>query len=250
MAERIAGRHELVGVVREEKGLKAFYDDHPDRELIADHFKHLADTEASFFGACSWDAFQDVKHTVERGNLSTEAVAERVQQWEPDAVAVFGCGIIKSPVIEQLPAGRTFNLHQGLSPYYRGSGTNFWPFVEGRLEYIGVTLHLIDPGIDTGGIVAHGRPAIERDDDLHTIGCKTIEVSADLLLDALEVVESGGTLYPVAQWDKGTLYKRVDLDGAAIQALRDREASGFVANFVKKREEKVLTPIQLVTLER
>ena len=34
---------------------------------------------------------------------------------------------------------KIINAHLGLSPYYRGSGTNIFPFVNKEIEYVGVT---------------------------------------------------------------------------------------------------------------
>ena len=41
-----------------------------------------------------------------------------------------------------------------------------------KLENIGVTVHRIDAGIDTGPIVAHGLPALEPDDCEATVIAK------------------------------------------------------------------------------
>ena len=49
-----------------------------------------------------------------------------MQQAAPDVVLVFGTGLLKAPLIGAFP-GRIINIHLGLSPYYRGAGTNFWP---------------------------------------------------------------------------------------------------------------------------
>ena len=248
----VAGRlHERFGldlVVCEEKGLQSFYEDHPDRELINEHFQHLADTEASFFTGKSWDALAVEPTTVPWGSLNTDELSQQLTDAKLDAVAVFGCGIIKSPVLEVLPKGKTLNIHQGLSPYYRGGATNFWPFVNGELELIGVTLHLIDAGIDTGEIVAHGRPDIEADDTQHSIGCKTIVKSADLLVAALECVEKGIALESVPQWQKGKLYKRKDLTGDAIRKVRELEGSGAVADYVTRRDAGGVPSVRLIEL--
>lgn len=48
--------------------------------------------------------------------------------------------------------GRLFNLHFSLLPKYRGCNTSVWPILLGEVEH-GVTLHLIDVGVDTGPIV-------------------------------------------------------------------------------------------------
>ena len=36
------------------------------------------------------------------------------------------------------------NVHLGLSPYYKGSATNFWPFVNNELQFLGVTFMVTD----------------------------------------------------------------------------------------------------------
>ena len=48
---------------------------------------------------------------------------------------------------------RLYNLHFSLLPQYKGMYTSIWPILNGERE-AGVTLHLIDDGIDTGDIIA------------------------------------------------------------------------------------------------
>ena len=45
-----------------------------------------------------------------------------------------------------------FNIHFSLLPKYKGMYTSAWPIINGE-HYSGVTLHLIDEGIDTGDII-------------------------------------------------------------------------------------------------
>ena len=75
----------------------------------------------------------------------------------PDVVLVFGTGILREPLLSAFD-GRIINIHLGLSPYYRGAGTNFWPLVNREPEYVGATIHYLDAGIDTGPIISHARP--------------------------------------------------------------------------------------------
>lgn len=49
---------------------------------------------------------------------------------------------------------KLFNFHFSLLPKYRGCHTNFLQILNGE-KYSGVTLHLIDRGIDTGKIIDH-----------------------------------------------------------------------------------------------
>ena len=46
------------------------------------------------------------------------------------------------------------NIHAGVTPRYRGVHGGYWALREGRPGLAGSTVHLVDPGIDTGGILA------------------------------------------------------------------------------------------------
>jgi hypothetical protein len=246
LARRLAEAMELVLVVREEKGLDTFYDGRPDAEVIARHFARLRATEETFFGADRWDDLPCPVRTVPRGGMSGQPIADLLLAAAPDAVVVFGPGIIRKPLLAALPEGRTLNLHQGLSPYYRGSGTNFWPFLEGRLHCLGVTVHYLDKGIDTGGIVVHGRPEIAAGDTLHALGCKTITVSADLALRVLRMLATGGALPAVPQWEPGRLFQRKDLTGEAVIRLWELENSDAAGQFLARQAAGEVEPVRVI----
>lgn len=61
------------------------------------------------------------------------------------------------------------NLHLGLSPYYRGAGTNYFPFVNNEPEYAGSTFMYLDKGIDTGEIIHQTRPIINITDSFNQL---------------------------------------------------------------------------------
>ena len=58
--------------------------------------------------------------------------------------------ILKQNMIEYLECP-AFNLHISYLPYNRGAHPNFWSFYDNTPS--GVTIHLIDSGVDTGPIV-------------------------------------------------------------------------------------------------
>src|SRR5262245_52248233 len=57
---------------------------------------------------------------------------------------------VLTPVLKQFE-GRAFNLHIGMLPHNRGADPNFWSWFDDSPK--GVTIHLMDGGIDTGPIV-------------------------------------------------------------------------------------------------
>lgn len=58
--------------------------------------------------------------------------------------------IVRRPIIEHLN-GRIINLHISLLPWNRGADPNLWSFLENTPK--GITIHYIDPGLDTGDII-------------------------------------------------------------------------------------------------
>lgn len=83
--------------------------------------------------------------------VTNKLTAEMVKQLEPSFVVSFNYRhLIPAEVLELLP-GRVINLHTSLLPYNRGSAPNFFSFLENTPK--GVTIHLMDEGLDTGDIL-------------------------------------------------------------------------------------------------
>ena len=159
----------------------------------------------------------------------------------PDVVLVFGTGLLRQPLLDVF-AGRMINIHLGLSPYYRGAGTNFWPLVNREPEYCGATIHFLDRGVDTGPIVAHVRPEIGKTDGPHDIGNKTIVAAAEALAAAarahvaapLRAIPQAGILGT----GRGRVYKRADFSAAAVHQLYANFASGMIDEYLASRSAR------------
>ena len=93
----------------------------------------------------------------------------------------------------QFASKRLFNLHFSLLPKYRGCHPVMWPILRGETEH-GVTLQVIDAGIDSGDIIAQERFRIAgmTARDLYM---RCMEVGARLVLEWLPRLVSGD--YPV-----------------------------------------------------
>ena len=88
-----------------------------------------------------------------------------------DTIAAFNCPI--------------FNLHISYLPYNRGAHPNFWSFYENTPS--GVTLHLINDGVDTGPIVSQRYVNFKKEDDtfIKTYAVLIAEIET-LFLDNLD----------------------------------------------------------------
>jgi len=84
--------------------------------------------------------------------LTTPEQLQVVETVEPDYLVSCGYRHIVPEDVLEVPSEGCLNLHPALLPYNRGANPNVWSIVEGTPA--GVTLHYMDPGIDTGAVVA------------------------------------------------------------------------------------------------
>jgi folate-dependent phosphoribosylglycinamide formyltransferase PurN len=83
---------------------------------------------------------------------SPECIAQ-LQQLQPDVVVVNGTRIIAKKVLTSVPC-KFVNTHAGITPLYRGVHGGYWALANNDPQHCGVSVHLVDPGIDTGAIIA------------------------------------------------------------------------------------------------
>ncbi|MDE2383115.1 MAG: formyl transferase [Alphaproteobacteria bacterium] len=86
-----------------------------------------------------------------------------IARLKPDVVIVNGTRILSRKTLAALGA-TVINTHQGITPGYRGAHGAYWAKVKNDMEHCGVTIHLVDEGIDTGNIIAQARIAPETED--------------------------------------------------------------------------------------
>jgi len=80
---------------------------------------------------------------------------------------------------DRFKTDRLFNIHFSLLPKYKGVYTSIFPILTGE-EYSGVTLHKIDPGIDTGDIIAQKQFKIGINETARDLYFKYLQFGFDL----------------------------------------------------------------------
>ena len=219
-----------------------------EAKIVADHFAERSRQEQLFFGAKS-DFVMDeatcaVRH-LSSATLNTEATIKFLESAGVDTVVVHGTNLMKPPLLGHWP-NRMINLHLGLSPYYRGTATNFYPLLNEEPEYVGATIHLLDAGIDSGPILRHARPRIVANDQPHTIGCQAILAGVEALFVVLDELEQG-RLHPVPQWPvpNARLYLRKDYHPRQVVELYRKLDAGLIPRYVE-RASRAAKRIRLV----
>jgi folate-dependent phosphoribosylglycinamide formyltransferase PurN len=115
----------------------------------------------------------------------------------PAMVVVNGTRIIGTPVLESAGCP-VVNLHAGITPRYRGVHGGYWALAERHPEWVGSTVHLVDAGIDTGGILGQTVFEITDQDSFATYPALHLVYGLHLLGAQVDKVMAGVDLGPSA----------------------------------------------------
>src|SRR6266404_2499950 len=146
---------------------------------------------------------------IDVADVNAERAVDFVRGLQPDVICVNGTNLLRQPMLNFIPSVRlgAINLHTGLSPYSRGGNCNLYMLLEGHPELVGLTVHHISPGVDSGDIIFSARPKLEPQDTYEIIDAKTFHLGIDLVLAAIRQLQEGRA-QRVPQWEKGKLFLR------------------------------------------
>jgi len=211
-----------------------------ERDVVRNHFNERTRQEQRFFGHAA-ELIQDCQACrvllMPPGTLNSPATLALLETQRAEAVVVYGTNLIRAPLLHRY-AGRMLNMHLGLSPYYRGTATNFYPLLNEEPQYVGATIHLLDAGIDSGPIIHQARPNIEINDMPHTIGCKAILAGIEKMKLALTEL-ADDRLPTVPQWpvEHPRLYLRKDFHPRQVVQLYQKWSQGLLARYLKRAQQ-------------
>jgi len=114
---------------------------------------------------------------------SAEAIAQ-LKMLQPDAVIVAAYGVILPPAVLAIPPLGCLNLHPSLLPKYRGVAPVPAAILNGD-AFTGVSVMLLDKGVDTGPILAQAAVPVTETDTAGLLTEKLAGIGAQLMLDVL-----------------------------------------------------------------
>jgi len=120
---------------------------------------------------------------------SPECIAE-LQRIQPDVIIVNGTRIISKKVLASVPCP-FINTHAGITPLYRGVHGGYWALTQKDQAHCGVTVHLVDAGIDTGQIIDQAIIEPGQEDSFATYPLLQQAAGLPLLREALQAVFGG-----------------------------------------------------------
>ncbi len=147
--------------------------------------------------------------------LRTPEAQAVIREWHPDVIVVAAFGLILPPEVLRIPPHGCVNVHASLLPRWRGAAPVAAAILAGDTE-TGVTIMLMDEGVDTGPILAQAREPIRPDDTTETLSRRLAVLGADLLAETLP------------RWVRGEITPQPQDDAQATYAPMLRKADGWI----------------------
>lgn len=230
-AGQIALQHEITGWVIQDRGEflpqapppNQFLDSHL-QNLFDKHFRSRYDCEHRFFvdEECDFNLLSagfvaslcnHIHHT-NKESLNSMCTGEFLSSVSADVAISYGCSVLKNELLDRMPMEK-YNLHGGLSPWYRGCITHFWPSYMLEPYMTGMTMHRLTSVLDGGEIIHQNTASLVRGDGLHELACRSVRsflAEVPIVISSinngeyhLHTQRSAGKLWTASDWDPSHL---------------------------------------------
>ena len=140
-------------------------------------------------------------------SLREDAEAQqRISDLAPDAIVVAAYGLFLPDDTLAVPRLGCLNIHPSLLPCHRGPSPVATAILEGD-ETTGVTIMLLDEGMDTGPILNQSESRIGADETCDELTARLFDVGANLLTETLNLW-SDSSITPTPQDDASATVTR------------------------------------------
>jgi folate-dependent phosphoribosylglycinamide formyltransferase PurN len=120
-------------------------------------------------------------------DLNSERAIELARQAQAQAALYAGGGILRDRFLASV-GGPVLNAHSGPLPRIRGMNACEWSLLLG--EHAGVTIHVIDSGIDTGGVIATLPLEVKASETLETLRGQCAELGVIGMRQAIDAIRA------------------------------------------------------------
>ncbi|UDL89951.1 formyl transferase [Mesorhizobium sp. PAMC28654] len=133
-----------------------------------------------------------------------------IQSIGPGVVLLAGCRLLSRQTLAKMPCP-VLNYHAGIAPKYRGMNGGYWALASGDVENFGSTVHLVDAGVDTGGVLRQARGKPQPGDTISSHALRQAAFSRDICIDAVSDALAGRLTtfdprLPSKQWYHPTIW--------------------------------------------
>jgi len=152
------------------------------KNLFYHHFQERKNVENNFFPeSLNYDSSSNVPILqVDNHTLNNRQTADFIKKYTPSLIISYGCHKLSDSFMNAIGV-RFWNVHGGLSPYYRGVATHFWPSYFLEPQMTGMTLHETTDFLDAGEIILQTAAPLVAGDTLHQLAARNVKYFTESL---------------------------------------------------------------------
>lgn len=143
-----------------------------------------------------------------------------IKRFKPDLVVSVLFNQILAEKILAMPKKGVINIHPAFLPDYKGISPVFWALSNSEKE-VGISIHYINTGVDTGEILARKKLNVERNDTEDSLYWKLIKAGSPLLLSVIGKIKKGEKIRAVR--NSGGRYFSIPDRAAVSKYLRKKK---------------------------
>jgi len=118
-------------------------------------------------------------------SVNSEECRDLLLRLTPRVVAVYGTRLLKASTLQAVEAP-FINYHAGICPQYRGQHGGYWALASGDKKNSGLTIHLVDEGVDTGDVLYQVPVEFGPEDNISTYQYVQAAFAIPLFAQAIE----------------------------------------------------------------
>jgi folate-dependent phosphoribosylglycinamide formyltransferase PurN len=177
-------------------------------QLFERHFRNRSESESRFF---SPTPALDVRSlVVDTSDLNSGIVSNFLNECAPDLLLSYGVHKISDETLSLVSSPLKWNIHGGLSPWYRGVATNFWPSYFLEPQMTGMTVHELTSDIDGGRIIHQVTSDLVKDDGIHDLANRAVRKLGQDLPTLVSKISDESLSEPVSQRTTGRIWRGLD----------------------------------------
>jgi methionyl-tRNA formyltransferase len=233
-AQKLSIFFNVVGIISEPK--RNYYNNvKNESSIVKEHFIRLVGYEMKYFKDAAFPKNIELME-LEKSSINNDEVVQWAKDKNPDIIFLFGTVILQDNWLNSFPE-KIINLHLGLSPFYRGSATLFWPIHNNELSCIGVTIHIATKKVDAGNIIGRVKPLLLAGDNYYAINCKAIKSGIDAMPKIINSYLDNNIQIIQQDLSNSKLYKKSDFNEQALLKALENIGTGLTANDIQKINE-------------
>lgn len=174
------------------------------RKMFLHHFNERERVEKLFFGECLWPEIPTIR--ISKDELDSNDVREIIAKYASDLLISYGCHKLSDETVNCAPCHR-WNCHGGLSPWYKGAITHFWPSYMLEPQMTGMTVHKLTQKLDGGDVIHQCCAPLIRGDTLHQLAARAVTELAYELPVLIEMLMEGRVISTKPHTTSGMIWR-------------------------------------------